>query len=271
MNSHAPSLDRLPLLAWLNDPLVIARRDLLHIRRTPQTAIAAVSSPVVFLVLMRVVFSGAVKAPAMTYVDYLVPAMLIQNVVFGGLQSATGITLDVSSGLIDRFRSLPTPTSAPLLGRSISSLCVQLVGAVAAVAAGMAVGFRFHADAGSALAGTGLLVLMSLSTFWVFAAVALATRNAETVQSLTPVFFLFLFVSNSFVAVGTLPRWLRGFAANQPISVFNNALRALSQGPNVTRAAFGHDATYFVVATIAWCSALTLIFSAVALRSYRHR
>ena len=175
-------LDRLPAAALLTDTVVIARRNLTRTRRTPQTAVAAVTSPVLFLILMRLVFAGAIHVPAMTYTDYLVPAMLVQNVIFGGMQSATGLALDVNAGLMDRFRSLPTPASAPLAGRSLSDLALQLLATGLAIAAGLAVGFRFHAGALSCLLGAGLLILISLSLFWLFAALGISTQNPETIQ-----------------------------------------------------------------------------------------
>jgi ABC-2 type transport system permease protein/oleandomycin transport system permease protein len=262
-------LDRLPVTARFTDPVVIARRNLLRTQRTPQAAVAAVTSPVLFLLLMRLVFAGAIHIPDMAYIDYLVPAMLIQNVIFGGLQASTGLAIDVNSGLMDRFRSLPTPASAPLLGRSFADLGLQLVAAALTVVAGVAVGFRFHGDALSCLVAVALLILISLSLFWAFAGLGLATKNPETVQSTTPVFFLFLFVSNAFIPVGTLPGWIQGFARNQPISIFNNVLRALTQGDQAAQAALGHGTAYYVLASLAWCAGLALVFSALALRSYR--
>ncbi|MGO9195861.1 MAG: ABC transporter permease [Acidimicrobiales bacterium] len=261
--------DRLPTSAWITDPLVIARRNMVRTKRTPQAAVAAVTSPVLFLLLMRLVFGGAIHIPFMSYADYLVPAMLVQNIIFGGLQAATGLGVDVNSGLIDRFRSLPTPASAPLLGRSISDLGLQMFAAALALLAGVAIGFRLNADVVSYLVGIGLLVLISLSLFWVFAALGITTKNPETVQATTPIFFLFLFVSNAFIPVDTLPRWLQSFARNQPISIFDNALRALSQGTNAAQAALGHPTSYFVVASVAWCIGLTVVFAPLTLRSYR--
>jgi ABC transporter DrrB family efflux protein len=259
---------RLPAAALLTDTVVITRRNLTRTRRTPQTAVAAVTSPVLFLVLMRLVFAGAIHVPGMTYTDYLVPAMLIQNVIFGGLQSATGLALDVNAGLMDRFRSLPTPALAPLTGRSLSDLALQVLAAALALAAGFAVGFRIHASVASCLLGVALLLLISLSVFWLFAALGISTQNPETIQGTTPVFFLFLFVSNAFIPVATLPRWLQGFAASQPVSVFNNALRAVTQGPGAA-AALGHSTTYFVVATACWCAGIAVVFAAITLRLYK--
>ncbi|MBN9611672.1 MAG: hypothetical protein BGO26_05210 [Actinobacteria bacterium 69-20] len=269
MSTAANQLDRLPAAAWFTDPLVIARRNILRTRRTPQAAVAAITSPVLFLLLMRLVFGGAIHIPQMTYVDYLVPAMLVQNVIFGGLSAATGLALDVNSGLIDRFRSLPTPAVAPLLGRSLSDLALQMLAAALTLIAGVAIGFRFHADTVSYLIAIGLLILISLSMFWVFAALGLATKNPETVQSTTPIFFLVLFVSNAFIPVDTLPRWVQGFARYQPISIFNDALRALTQGPHAAQAALGHSTTYFDVAAACWCVGLAIVFASITLHSYR--
>ncbi len=270
MTTITTGLDRLPRSAGVTDALVIAKRNLIRTRRTPQAAVAALTSPVLFLVLMRLVFAGAIRVPGMSYVDYLVPAMLIQNVIFGGLSSASGLAVDANSGLIDRFRSLPTPAGTPLLGRSIADLGLQLLAAALAVLTGVAVGFRFHAGVGDCLVAVGLLVLVSLSIFWLFAVVGLATKNPETVQSTTPVFFLFLFVSNAFIPVATLPGWLQGFARYQPVSIFDNALRALTQGPAATHAALGHSVAYYVIASIAWCAILAAVFGPLALRTYRN-
>jgi ABC-2 type transport system permease protein len=260
--------DRLPLFSRLTDSVVIARRGLLGTFRTPQAAVPALISPILFLVLFRFVFGGAIHIPGLTYVDYLVPAMLIQNIVFGGMNSATGLALDARDGILDRFRSLPTPRSAAITGRGLSDLALQLVAHLLTIVAGIAIGFRLHVGPGSCLAALGLLLLIGASLFWVFAAMGLATRNPQTVQSMTPPFFLFLFVSSAFIPVSTLPIWLQGFASNQPVTVFTDALRGLTQGPSAQQAT-GHSAEYFVIASLAWCAAITTLFAAAAMRSYK--
>ncbi len=158
------------------------------------------------------------------------------------------------------------------MGRSLSDLAAQSLATIPTILAGVAVGFRFRATAPSYLIGIGLFVLMSLSLFWVFAALGLITRNPETVQSTTPVFFLLLFVSNAFVPADTLPGWLRGFASSQSVSqsvsIFNDALRALTQGSGAA-SALGHDASYFVITSILWCAGIVAVFGTMALRAYR--
>jgi ABC-2 type transport system permease protein len=268
MITVTPYPDKLPILSRLTDSAVIARRGLLRTFRTPQTAIPALISPILFLVLFRFVFGGAIHIPGMTYVDYLVPAMLIQNIVFGGMNSATGLALDAKDGILDRFRSLPTPRSAAITGKGLSDLALQFVAHLLTIVAGVAIGFRFHADLGSCLGAFGLLVVIGASLFWVFAAMGLGTRNPEAVQSMTPPFFLFLFVSSAFIPVSTLPSWLQGFASNQPITIFTDALRGLTQGPSA-QLATGHPTEYFVVVSLAWCAAIATLCAAATLRIYK--
>jgi ABC-2 type transport system permease protein len=262
--------NRLPASAFVTDPLAMARRQLLRLARTPQQAIAALTSPVLFLTLFRYVFGGAIPVPGLSYVDYIVPAMIVQDLVFLGFTSAAGLAQDMGSGLLDRLRSLPTPRSSLLAGRAIADLLV-LLGAVAlTVATGVVIGFRFGAGPGSVAAGFALVIVIGLALFTLFAAIGLATRSPETVQSLTPPFFLFLFVSSGFIPVATLPGWLQAFARNQPVSIFTDAVRALLDGPAAARV-LDHSAGYYACACLAWCAAITAVSGTLALRAYRSK
>jgi ABC-2 type transport system permease protein len=260
--------NRLPASAFVTDPLAVARRQLLRLARTPQQAIAALTSPVLFLTLFRYVFGGAIPVPGMSYVDYIVPAMLVQNLIFLGFTSAAGLAQDTGSGILDRLRSLPTPRSSLLAGRALADLLIQLAAIAITVATGLVIGFRFHGSPGQVAAGFGMLVVIGLALFTVFAAIGLATRNPETVQSLTPPFFLFLFVSSGFIPVATLPGWLQAFARNQPVSIFTDTVRALLDGP-ASAHVLNHSAGQYTVICLAWCAGLAALGGAAALRSYR--
>jgi ABC-2 type transport system permease protein len=260
--------NRLPASAFVTDPLAVARRQLLRLARTPQTAIAALTSPVLFLTLFRYVFGGAIPVPGLSYVDYVVPAMLVQNLIFLGFTSAAGLAQDAGSGILDRLRSLPTPRSSLLAGRAVADLLVQLAAMAITVATGLVIGFRFHASPGSTAAGLAMLVVIGLALFTVFAAIGLATRNPETVQSLTPPFFLFLFVSSGFIPVATLPGWLQAFARNQPVSIFTDTVRALLDGPAAAHV-LNHSAGQYTLICLAWCVGIAAVASAAALRCYR--
>jgi ABC-2 type transport system permease protein len=261
---------RLPASAFLTDPVALARRQLLRLTRTPQQVIAALTSPVLFLALFRYVFGGAIPLPGLSYVDYIVPAMIVQDLVFLGFTSAAGLAQDSGSGLIDRLRSLPTPRSSLLAGRALADLVVLAVAVGLTTATGLVIGFRFGAGPGSIAAGFALAIVIGLTLFTVFAAIGLSVRNPETVQSLTPPFFLLLFVSSGFIPVATLPGWLQAFARNQPISIFTDAVRGLLDGPAAARV-LDHSAGYYTILSLAWCAGITVISTAAALRAYRSR
>jgi ABC-2 type transport system permease protein len=268
MTAAAARPDRLPATAFVTDPVALARRQLLRLARTPQAAIAAVTSPVLFLTLFRYVFGGAIPVPGLPYVDYIVPAMLVQDLIFLGFTSAAGLAQDAGHGILDRLRSLPTPRSSLLAGRALADLLVGAAAVALTVATGLVIGFRFGAGPGSVVAGFAMMIVIALTLFTVFAAIGLGTRNPETVQSLTPPFFLFLFVSSGFIPVATLPGWLQGFARNQPVSVFTDTVRALLDGPAAARV-LDHSAGRYVLLCLAWCAGIAAVSGALALRSYR--
>ncbi|MEC3952032.1 ABC transporter permease [Nocardia sp. CDC153] len=264
----SPDLNRLPWTALPVDSLALAKRQILHIIRTPQAAVAAVTSPILFLTLFRYVFGGAIPIPGMTYVDYIVPAMLVQNVVFGGFTSATGLATDAADGIIDRFRSLPSPRAALLSGRALADVLQQFVAHALCLVAGIAIGFRFHASVGDILLSFAMLLVIGLGTFSLFAFLGLAARNAETVNALTAPGFLMVFVSSAFIPVSTLPGWLQGFARYQPVTIFTDTLRTLMQKSQVSQV-LEHSTAWYATASVAWCVVLTVIGGALALRAYR--
>ena len=260
--------NRLPASAFVTDPLAVARRQLLHLARTPPAAIAALTSPILFLALFRYVFGGAIPVPGISYVDYIVPAMLIQNLTFLGFTSGTGLAQDATNGILDRLRSLPTPRSSLLTGRAIADLLVQATATAITIATGLVIGFRFHASPGSIIAGFAMVIAIGLTLFTVFAAIGLSTANPETVQSLTPPFFLFLFISSGFIPVATLPGWLQAFARNQPISIFTDTVRSLLDGPAAAHV-LDHTGGLYALICLAWCAGITTVSGALALHAYR--
>jgi ABC transporter DrrB family efflux protein len=194
--------------------------------------------------------------------------MIVQDLVFLGFTSAAGLAQDTGSGLVDRLRSLPTPRSSLLAGRAIADLLVLLGAVGLTVATGLVIGFRFGAGPGSVALGFVMVVVIGLTLFTVFAAIGLSVRNPETVQSLTPPFFLFLFVSSGFIPVATLPGWLQDFARNQPVSIFTDAVRALLDGPAAARV-LDRSAGYYSVLCLAWCAGIAAVSTVAALRAYR--
>ena len=239
-----------PLLA-LRDFGGVARRNLLRAVRTPQLVLYTIQ-PVMMLLLFRYIFGGAIKVPGDDYTDFVVPAILLITVLIGAMTSAIGIAEDLKSGMIDRFRSLPMARSAVLTGRSLTDLARSVISLAVMVGLGVAVGFRFHSDAGRILLGLVLILAFGYAFGWLNTAIGIAAKDPESAQNAaTGPTFLLLFASNAIVPVGSLPGWLQPFARNQPLGVTTSAIRELFQG-----GAAAHDTWV----SLAWSGGVTVVF-----------
>jgi ABC transporter DrrB family efflux protein len=217
--------------------------------------------PVIFVLLFRYVFGGAVKIPGIPYVDYLMPGIFVQTVVFGAMGTAIGLATDLKSGLLERFRSLPMARSAVLAGRTVADLARNVFVAALMAAVGFAVGFRVHTSTLGFLAGMLLVLLFGYVLSWIFATVGLAVGDPETAQAAAfPVMAPLVFASSAFVPVSSMPSWLQGFAAHQPVSVTASAVRALT---------LGGPAASYVLQSLAWSAGILLVFAPLAVRRYR--
>lgn len=252
----------------MSDTLVIARRHLIRLRRTPQLAVSAFVVPVMFLLMFRYIFGGAIPVPGMRYVDYLVPALLTQNAIFDGFTTAAAFATDAGGGVVDRFRALPMARSAVLTGRALADLLRQVAVLAVSTAIAVGIGFRFHGGWAYALAGLAMALLFGQVLFWVFAAIGFGTRNAETAAAMTTPFMLLVFVSSALIPVSTLPGWLQPVARNQPVSQFMDAVRCLMQGAPAERL-LGHGTGYFTATSLIWGATITAVGAAAALRAYR--
>jgi ABC transporter DrrB family efflux protein len=186
--------------------------------------------PVMFVLLFRYVFGGAIHIPGYAhYVDYLIPGILVQTVLFGGSSTAVGMAEDLASGMTDRFRSLPTHRGAILAARTLADLLRLTYTVALVIAVGLLVGFRFHTTPLHAVIGIGLALLFGYACSWLFALMALNVREAETAQlAAFLVTFPLVFASSIYAAPATMPTWLRDFANNQPVSKVVDALRGLT-------------------------------------------
>jgi ABC-2 type transport system permease protein/oleandomycin transport system permease protein len=252
----------------MTDTLVIARRHLIRLSRTPQLAVSALVVPVMFLLMFRYIFGGAIPVPGMNYVDYLMPALFAQNAIFDGFGTAAAFATDAKDGVVDRFRALPIARPAVLTGRALADLLRQTAVLALLTAVAVGVGFRFHGGWGQSLAGLAMALLLGQVLFWVFAAIGFGTANPESAAAMTTPFMLLVFISSAFIPVSTLPGWLQPVARNQPVSQFMDAVRCLTQGAPAEHL-LGHTAGYYVVTSLLWGAAITLLGAAAALRSYR--
>ncbi len=264
---------RIGPLHAVKDALVITRRNLLRNVRLPQLLLFATVQPVMFLLLFNYVFGGAIGgsipvAAGGSYLNWLVPGLLIQVAAFGAGQTALGLTEDLSKGVIDRFRSLPMARSAVLAGRTLSDLVRNGFVITLMLAVGFLIGFRWQTSALGMLAGMLVAMVFAHALSWVMAAIGLAVKNPEAAQSAVflPVFPL-VFASSVFVPTGTLPSWLQGFADNQPITVTTNALRGLILGQGALPP--GHTVAGDVLMALAWSAAIMAVFVPLSVRVYR--
>ena len=166
----------------VTDTMIIAERNLIRLPRKPELLLAFTMQPIMFVLLFRYVFGGAINTGGFPYVDYLIPGIIVQNIAFGGFVTAIGLNEDVHKGLIDRFRSLPMARSAVLAGRTLADVIVNLCSIAIMVAVGLIVGFSFHASALDIAGGVLLLLLFGYAFSWVFALIGLTAHSAETAQ-----------------------------------------------------------------------------------------
>jgi len=259
-----PSIDldhRVPFAA-VRDTLAVTQRNLIHFIRIPQLLVFSTVQPVIFVLLWRFVFGGSVKGTGpVPYVDFLMPGIFVQTVVFGAMATAIGLAADLKSGLLERFLSLPMSRSAVLVGRTLADLVRNVFVVILMVLVGVAVGFRIHTNVGAFLIGLLFVLLFGYAMSWVFAAVGLMVKDPETAQAAAfPVLAPLVFASSAFVAVTNMPGWLQVFARNQPVSVTVEAVRSLSIGGPTS----GH-----VLHALVWCSAIVAVFALIAVRLYR--
>lgn len=244
------------------DTIDITGRYLRRYFRSGTYLILSTVQPITLVLLFAFVFGGAIATPpGVDYVDFLMPGIFVQTVVFNSSDTAVGLADDVRSGIVDRFRALPMSRSAVLNGRALSDSVHNLIAVLLMVVVGYLVGFRFHAGVPAALAAIAMSVLAGLCFVWIAAIFALYIRDAETANASTFIWLLPLtFASSAFVPVSSMPTWLQGFATYQPVSAFVDAVRALCLG--------GPTAGPMRLALI-WAVALLVVTVPIAVRAYR--
>jgi ABC transporter DrrB family efflux protein len=247
--------------AVVSDALALAWRGLITYRRVPQLLVFSTIQPVVFVLMFRYVFGGAIRVPGVDYVDYLMPGIFVQTVVFGAIATAIGLATDVQSGLLERFLSLPMARSAVLVGRTLADLTRNVFVVALMTGVGFLVGFHVHTNAAKLIAAMLLVLLLGYSLTWVFATVGLLLGNPESAQAAAfPVMAPLVFASSAFVPVASMPGWLQPFADHQPVSVTASAARALI---------LGTPATSDVLQTLGWVAGILLLFVPLAVWRYR--
>jgi len=197
----------------VSDALAMTRRNLIRYVRIPTLLVFSTVQPVMFVLLFTYVFGGAVKGvlpQGEKYIEFLMPGIFVQTVIFGSTQTGVGLAEDLSKGMIERFRSLPMARSAVLAGRTVADLSRSALALAVMVGLGVLVGFRFHNTLPANVAGIALILGFGYSFSWMYAAIGLAVKDPETAQSagILP-FFILVFASSAIVPVssGSSPKY----------------------------------------------------------------
>jgi ABC-2 type transport system permease protein len=245
----------------VSDTLVLARRSLFRIRRQPDLLIGFTVQPVMFVLLFVYVFGGAIETPGLDYVDFLMPGIIVQSMVFGGFVTALGLAEDLKKGLIDRFRSLPMWGPAVVSGRILADVGTNVIQLVVMFTVGILAGFRFSTSFPEVVAGIALLLLIGYAFSWVFAFIGLTASSPEAANAYGfTILFPLTFVSSAFVPVESMPDWLQPIAEYNPFTTMVDAARALFVGTPA-----GND----VWGAVVWAFGIIAVFGVLSVWRYR--
>jgi ABC transporter DrrB family efflux protein len=246
----------------LTDTLTITRRNLLVWMRVPAYIMFTVIQPVMFVLLFRYVFGGAI--PVQTpggYVNFLLPGIIGQTAAFATFGTAIALAQELQKGVIDRLKSMPMARSAVLAGRLVADTARMFVTIVIVIGVGYAVGFRFQNGAGLAVAMVVLATVFGLAICCIAAFTGLAIGDEESVQAFGLVWlFPLTFLSSAFVPIATMPGWLQAFANNQPVTFVIDTMRAMALGGPI-------EANLWK--SIAWLAGIFIVFAPLAVRAYK--
>lgn len=257
----------------LVDGLVVAKRNLIKIKRVPDLLVYTTLSPIMFVLLFAYVFGGAIggEGGAAGYREFLIAGIFAQTVVFGATITGAGLAEDVKKGIIDRFRSLPMAPSAVLTGRTLSDVVNNIIVLVVMSLTGLFVGWRIRGSFLDAVAGYLVMLVFAYALSWVFAFVGLLVPSPEVVnQASFIVIFPLTFVANTFVPLDTLPKALQVFAEWNPISAITQAARDLF-GNNLALgvAPTAWPLVHPVLYTLIWTVIILVIFVPLTNLQYR--
>jgi ABC transporter DrrB family efflux protein len=261
-------------LWWaLRNALVLTGRGVARIIREPSQLLDVTIQPVIFVLLFVYVFGSAIRLPSGdNYHEYLIGGMFGMTLIGTAQGTAVGVSADMATGLIDRFRSLPIARSAVLAGRVVTDLLTQVIATAVLVIAGLAVGWGIHNGVGDALAAFGLCLLLAFAMTWVGACAGMLLKNPEAAQAIVFIFFLpLMFVSNTFVPTQGMPAWLRVVAEWNPVSAVASACRDLFGNPNPSANIAAWPMQHPELATVLWSIGLIAVFAPLAVYFYRRK
>jgi ABC-2 type transport system permease protein len=254
----------------LSDSFNIARRNVIKIRRVPQTLVAVLVSPLLMVVMFNYIFGSSIDIPGDSYDGYLISGAFAMILVFGSTFTGAGLADDMQKGIIDRFRSLPMSRSAVIVGRTVTDVIYNLLSLMVMALAGLAVGWRINGGLGDAALAFALLLAFAYAFSWIMAYVGLVVPGVEVVNNVaTMVIFPLTFISNAFVPAENLVTPLRIFAQWNPISAVTQASRELfgNVPPGATEPTawpLQHPIAY----TLLWTVLTIAVFAPMSIRRF---
>ncbi len=260
-------------LRWgLSDSLVLARRNVAHVRQIPEKLLDVTVQPLMFVLLFAFVFGGVIHVPGGSYREYLLGGIFVQTLVFGMVGPSTSIATDLREGIVDRFRSLPMTRSAFLVGHVISDFAASMLALSIMTISGLIVGWRNHSDLPHALAGFALLALLAFTMLWVGMLLGLLARSPDAVTGVAfIVIFPLTFIANTFVPAASLPAGLRQVAEYNPVSALSAAVRTLFGNPTAVPPSAPWPLQHAVLSATLWCIAIIAVTVPLTIHRYRVR
>jgi ABC-2 type transport system permease protein len=261
-------------LRWaVKDVFVLTRRSLARIRREPETLSDVTIQPVVFVLLFAYVFGSAIRIPGGgSYHEYLVGGMIGMGLAQTAPGTAVALVTDMSTGLIDRFRSLPMSRAAVLVGRSIADLLTQIIGVLVTAGVGLAIGWRIHTGVWDVLAAFGLALLFGYAFTWAGACLGMVLRSPEAAQQTGFIIFLpLMFISNAFVPTQGMPGWLQAVADWNPMSALAAASRHFFGNPDPAAAIQAWPMQHPELTVAGWSVLMVAVFAPLAVHLYRRK
>ena len=247
---------------FFGDTALLTGRSLRHITRSPDTIITTTIMPIAFMLLFVYVFGGAISSGSGSYVNYLLPGILLITIASSISYTAFRLFLDMKSGIFERFQSMPIARSSVLWAHVLTSLVASLVSVVVVVGVALLMGFRSGAGVLAWLAIAGILVLFTLALTWLAVIAGLSATTVDGASAFSyPLIFL-PFISSAFVATATMPGPVRAFAENQPVTPIVNTIRDLyAQQPISTD----------IWIALAWCAGILIVAYALAMATYHRK
>jgi ABC-2 type transport system permease protein len=255
----------------LVDGAVVAKRNLIKIKRVPDLLVFSTMSPIMFILLFAYVFGSAIHPPGIGYREFLIPGIFAQTVIFGATITGAGLAEDMQKGIIDRFRSLPMSRSAVLVGRTTSDVLNNVLVITIMSVTGLIVGWRIRSSAADAIAGFLLLLAFAYAISWIMAVVGLIVPGPEVVNNASfMLIFPMTFIANTFVPTNHFPTVLRVIANWNPVSSVTQASRQLfgntGKAPLPSSPWSLHHP---VIYTLTWIVGLLAVFVPLAVRQYK--